>query len=68
MELLHGSLFCDDSENQTSGDGPNDLEEKQVLTHSKESLQACQKHNKGTLLSCVIWKVNMYSKLNGNAD
>lgn len=63
MELLHGSLFRD-SENQTSGDGPNYLEEKQVLTHSKESLQACQKQSKCTLLPCIIWKVNMYLKLN----
>lgn len=34
MELLRGSLFGD-SENQMSGDGPNYLEEKQVLIHSK---------------------------------
>lgn len=67
MELLHGLLFGD-SANQTHGDGPNYLEEKQVLIHSKESLQACQKHNKCTLLCCVIWKVNVYFKLNRNPD
>lgn len=67
MELLHGLLFGD-SENQMSGDGPNYLEEKQVLTHSKESLQVCQKHSKCTLLSCVIWKMNTYFKLSRNSD
>lgn len=67
MELLHGSLFRD-SENQMSGDGPNYLEEKQVFIHSKESLQACQKHSKCTLLSCIIWKVSMYLKFNRSSD